>query len=634
MGHMTALRVVAASMALAGGLAGTALANDDVLRISRDPANVVMPSLTYNGWNYSALDQISIGNVKSLSLFWTAQIGILDSHETSPLVIGNTMYVVSPNPNFIYAFDLVSEGVIKWEYRPTVGALSPAAKTCCGAPPRGLYYAESKIFFGTADGHVIALDAASGQQMWSSVAGDSARGEGTAGTGLVIGKNFIVGTGGDGNRGKVRAFDLNTGATAWTMFNMGPNTDVGIGAKFQKNYPYMSGANPALDSWYGESWMRGGGGALGFFTYDPDLNIFYYATGSCSPRNPDYRREMGKVDLDAAGHLNTFHNNFCDSQMARDATTGELVWAYNLMPQDMWGVDEPAVAPLIDIDIGGKAAKAAVKAAGNGLFYVWDRATGRLAAEPWMHTFQDVIQGPGFVDMQTGLPAYDIKKIPFTTVDDRRRYTPADPAAERKPADYTGTEVVSCPGSGARKWENDAYSPRTKLVYAHTNNSCAATTVVAGEYKPGEGYSLVRRANVAVPRKDVGGQATTVLSELKAFDPVNRKIAWSRPMGDDSRTPHLVTAGDLLFKGNSATGAVEGYDARTGEPVWSFRSGSGFAQSPISYMFKGAQYVAVVASSAAVNTPLAVNAAADNAARFRRSGTALYVFCILASCSP
>jgi glucose dehydrogenase len=419
------------------------------------------------------------------------------------------------------------------------------------------------------------------------------------------------------------AYDLGTGAAAWTMYNVGPNADVGIGARFQKTYPYLAGANPAQDSWFGDSWQRGGGNVASPFTYDAELNLVFHATGACRPGNPDYRRERGRVELNAAGQLTAFHNNFCAAQMARDPRTGELVWAYTLTPQDMWSLDEQGATPLIDLD----GAKAAVRASANGLFYAWDRATGRLLSAPWMHTFQDVIKGPAFVDMATGLPAYDVDKVAFTALADRRRYTQADPAGERRPADYTGTEVAACPAGGTRRWEADAYSPRTKLVYAHTTNACAATVAVAGDYRAGEPYLLLRRANFAsVVRRDLGGQPTTTQSELKALDAATRKVAWARPMGDETRTGQLVTAGDVLFKGDNASGNVVALDARSGEPLWSFRSGSGFSQSPITYLQDGRQYVAIVASSASLNTPIGFNLAPDAAARQRRGGTTLYVF--------
>jgi PQQ-dependent dehydrogenase (methanol/ethanol family) len=618
---MRALRALTAALPLVMGLAGAACANDDVVKLSRDPANVVMPSITYNGWNYSTLDQITPSNAKQLTLNWTLQIGLLESHEASPLVIGNTMYLISPRQNFLVAFDLAQDGVFLWEFRPTLDSVANTVLNCCGSSPRGLYYAENKVFFAGVDGHLFAVDARSGEQVWRSAAADATKGETMQGNGLVVGRNFLAASDGYGGRGKVVAADLNTGRVAWTRTNIGPNADVGIGPKFQKTYPYLSGANPAQDSWFGDSWQRGGANAGGFFTYDAETNLVFHATGGCRPSNPDYRRERGKVELTAAGQLTAFHNNFCSAQMARDATTGELVWAYTLTPQDQWGLDELGITPLVDLDSG----KAALRVSANGLVYAWDRATGKLLSEPFAHSFQDIIKS---VDMTTGLPAYDVDKLAFTAVEDRRRVTQADPVAgERRPADYTGTEIVACPAGGARKWEADAYSPRTKLIYTHTNNTCVASVAIAGEYKAGEAYSLVRRAAIPnVPRKDVTGQATTNLSELKAVDPVGRKIAWSRPMGDDTRTPQLVTAGDVLFKGNNANGLIEAYDARSGEPLWSFRSGSGFSQSPVTYLREGRQYVAIVASSAQPNVGVGFNTAPDAAARQRRGGTTMYVF--------
>ena len=177
-----------------------------------------------------------------------------------------------------------------------------------------------------------------------------------------------------------------------------------------------------------------------------------------------------------------------------------------------------------------------------------------------------------------------------------RKYTNADPAGTgTKPPDYTGTEIFVCPGTSARNWENDAYSPRTKMLYTHTDNSCRSMVAITGEYKPGEGYNLTRQAGgVTVPMKDINGQNTNVPTDLKAFDVVGRKIAWSKPNNDTSRTPQMVTATDILFKGNNATGNFEAYDAKNGNTVWSFRAGSRFNQSPITYSYQGKQYVAII----------------------------------------
>ena len=628
----TAWKVSASAVAMsaAAGWAGAALANNDVLAKSKDAANVVMPSITYNGNNYSTLDQINLTNVKNLSVAWTMQIGILDSHEASPLVVGDTMYIVSPKPNYVYALDLAKEGVIKWEFRPTMDVALATAQTCCGAQTRGLYYAEGKIFYATLDGQVIGLDAKSGEQLWRTIGTDIARSEGMAGNGLVVNKNFLVGNeGGEfGIRGKVHAYNIDTGKNQWTMYNMGPNNEVGIGPKFKPFYPGDKVPNPALDTWYGDSWKRGGGTNWGYYTYDPDLNMFYYSTGNCAPWNADYRREWGKIDLDAKGGLVGYANNYCASQMARDATTGELIWAYNITPQDMWDLDEPLITPLVDIEIGGQMRKVALKAARDGYFYVWDRATGQMLVEPWMHTYADFLKG---VDMTTGRPMYDIEKVAFTNVEDRRKYTQVDPrGGDGKPADYTGTEIVWCPGTAARNWHNDAYSPRTKLLYTPSDNSCGTQVVFTGEYKPGDagGYRLRRAAGgAAAPNLGMDGKTTTVLGQLMANDPVARKTAWKIEWKGDSNTlPILATASDLLFQGGNDQGVFRAINATNGNIVWTFRSGARYNQSPITYTYGGKQFVAIIASSAAANTAVAANAAADNANRYRRSGTTLYVF--------
>ncbi len=617
----------ALAFAAVAGASGAAFGNADVIAKSKDPANVVMPNYTYNGWNYSALDQINLTNIKNLGVAWTLQIGILDSHEASPLVVGDTMYIASPKPNYVYALDLTKQGVIKWEFRPTMDVALATSQTCCGAQTRALYYAENKIFYATLDGQVIGLDAKSGEQLWRTVGTDITRYEGMAGNGIVAGKLFIGGNeGGEGGaRGKVHAYNIDTGRQMWTMYNMGPSNEVGIGPRFNRNYFGHSQANPALDTWVGDSWKRGGGTSWGYFTFDPDLNMFYYSTGNCGPWNPDYRRPWGQVELDAKGALMTYHSNFCASQMARDATTGELIWAYNITPQDMWDLDEPLNTPLVDITVNGQVRKVALKAARNGWFHAWDRATGKLVSEPWMHTFADFTKG---YDWERGTPLYDIDRMAFTDVADRRRYTQADPrGGEGKPDNYTGTEITWCPGIAARNWQNDTYNPQTGWKYVSTDNSCQTQVVIKGDYVPGQGYTLRRNAGgAAEPARDLAGQVTTTPGSLKAMDPVGRRIAVQRDWAVANQTPVSSTAGGFLLQGGNDQGVLRAMNARTLETVWEFRTGSRWNQSPITYMHNNKQYIAVIASSAAANTAVAANAAANDANRYRRSGTTLYVF--------
>ena len=619
----------AAALAAGAGLATGASANDDVAAMAADPANVVMPNINYAGWNYSTLDQINLENVADLRIAWTWQIGILDSHEASPLVVGDTMYIVSPKPNYVYALDLNNQGVIKWEFRPDMNVEEATRQGCCGAQTRGLNYAEGKIFFNTLDGQHFGLDAATGEALWRTVGADLSIGETTVGNMIVVDNLLISGNAGGerGVRGKVQAFDINTGNLQWVMYSMGPDNEVGIGPRF--NPFYADDRAGSLATWYGDSWRRGGGTVWGYFTYDEESNIFHYSTGNCGPWNPDYRREWGVVNLDENGGLIDYRNNWCASEMARDATTGELIWAYNITPADPWDYDEPLQTPLVDLQINGEMRQTAIKAARTGYFYVWDRNTGEMLVQPWQFVFSNTTVG---VNMETGRPSYNMDKWMFSRVEDRRRYTEADPGRNADGTtvlDYTGTEVTDiCPGIFARNWQNDAWSPRTGLLYTSTLNGCFSFHVIEGEYTPGEGYTLLQFGGPATnPFVDNDGERSDHQGELQANDPVAGRTVWQLDAPRGNHAPIMATATDLLFQGAPQDGLMRAIDATNGEIVWTFRTGSNFNQSPITYLGPdGRQYVAIIASSAANNNPVAYEAAPDAADRYRRSGSTLYVF--------
>ena len=577
-----------------------------------NPSQWVMPNANYAGWNYSPLDQINADNVESLAMAWTVQLGIQDSHEASPLVIGDTMYIVTPKPNWVYALDLMRQGVIKWEFRPEIPDLETAVRSaCCGAQTRGLTYADGRIFFATLDGQVFALDAETGDVIWRAENANITIGETVSTPPLVVHDKVIVGVaGGDrGVRGHVTAYNIDTGRLRWRYYSMGPNNEVGVGPRFEPFYPDDRIPNPALDSWYGDSWRRGGGAVWGWFTFDPELNLFYYGTSNCSPWNPDYRREWGVVELDEQGGLTGYRNNYCSSILARDADSGELIWAYNVTPQDQWDLDEPSAMILVDLEIDGRLRKALVHPGRNGFFYVFDRATGEMILEPWMFVYNDLIQG---VNMETGRPQYDIGKIMFTDLEDRQKYVP----------DAEDVAVGWCPGIAARNWQNDAFSPRTGLVYTPTSNTCGIQRVVEGEYVPGDRYTLRER----------GGQAPSppgeeTVGELQANDPVTGETVWRVQWTSANNAPVMATGGDLLFQGGPNEGVVRAFDARTGEIVWTFRTGSNFRNSPITYIGPdGRQYLAIIGSQRPGTEQVMPDTAPDEGARFRRAGSALYVF--------
>ena len=579
-----------------------------------DPSQWVMPNANYAGWNYSALDQINADNVQTLEMAWTMQLGIQDSHEASPLVIGDTMYIVTPKPNYLYALDLMRQGFIKWEFRPEIPDLETAVRSaCCGAQTRGLTYADGRIFFATLDGQVFSLDAETGDVIWRAENADITIGETVSTAPLVVNDKVIVGVAGGeyGVRGHVTAYGIDTGLLRWRYYSMGPNNEVGIGPRFDPFYQDDRIANPALDSWFGDSWRRGGGSVWGWFTFDPELNLFYYGTSNCSPWNPDYRREWGVVELDEQGGVTGYRNNYCASILARDADSGELIWAYNVTPQDQWDLDEPSAMVLIDLEIEGRQRQTLVHPGRNGFFYVFDRATGEMILEPWMFVYNDLIQG---VNMETGRPQYDIGKMMFTDLEDRQKYVP----------DAENVAVGWCPGIAARNWQNDAFSPRTGLVYTSTSNTCDFLRMVEGEYVPGDRYALRERGGRAPSPPD-----EETVGELQANDPIAGETVWRVPWTSTNNAPVMATGGDLVFQGGPNEGVARAFNARTGEIVWTFRTGSDFRNSPITYIGPdGRQYVAFVGSTRGGNEQVTADTEPDDGARFWRPGSALYVFAL------
>ncbi|MBM4437747.1 MAG: PQQ-binding-like beta-propeller repeat protein, partial [Actinobacteria bacterium] len=389
------------------------------------------------------------------------------------------------------------------------------------------------------------------------------------------------------------------------------------------------------DSWFGDSWKRGGGTAWGYFTWDPDINVFYYATGNCGPWNPDYRREWGKFDLDPNGGLEHWRSNYCASQMARDGTTGELIWAYNYTPQDHWDIDEPLITPLLEMNIGGQNnRKVAIKAARNGLYYIFDRVTGEILNDPYMHTLQDMFKQDAqgkWVNRTTGRPNQNINTAYWTDKADQDKYVPnRQSPLPATTAGYTGTEMCYYPGTNARNWDNDAYSPRTGMLYFTNSLNGGCQRMIKGDYVPGQGYTLRQAVTIpgGFPNRLVDGTITPNETQLLAIDAAGNKTAWTRNFRRSNQVPVMATASDLLFMCGNDNGTFRAIDAKTGNDVWTFRWGARCRQSPITYRYNNKQYVAVIASSAAANTAVAANAAPDDANRYRRSGSTLYVFAL------
>lgn len=572
---------------------GGALANQELLYLQQDAAQWAMSSKTYNGWRYSPLNQINTGNVRNLRVAWTFALGIQDDGvEGEPLVVGNTMYIVSPWPHQVYALDLTQDGTIKWMYEPKLDEKYKAV-TCCGLMERGWSYADGKLIFNTVDGQTIALDARTGKEVWKTQVGELAKQEAMTAPPLIVGNNVIVGMAGGefGNRGWVTALDLKTGQRKWRAYSTGPNEEMLIGPRFKPFYDQDKVPNPGVSTWFGDSWPRGTATTWGYMTYDPELNLFYYGTSNGGPWNPKYRRDPNDPDP------RKWSNKYVASVLARDATTGELVWAYQFTPQEMWDYDEIAENILVDLRIGGQVRKALVHVGRNGFFFVLDRTTGELlSATPYTH----VNWATGY-DLKTGFPLYNPDKI------------------------HKGTGVVIqdiCPNLiGGKNFQPASYSPRTGLFYFTATNLCMDQEPLDVEYKPGERYVGMRNVHKPSPAGDHR-------SELIAWDPINQRRAFTIKEPFNNRSGTMVTAGDLVFYG-TVDGWFKALNARTGEVLWQFRTGAGTFANPMTYLGPdGKQYVALlVGAKGQGNRPVDQDDVFNGLiGKYSRRGNVLFVF--------
>src|SRR5438876_3104107 len=395
----------------------------------------MMPSKDYAATRYSALEQITVGNARSLHPVWTFSTGVLGGHEGQPLVVGDTMYVVTPWPNVLYAFDLTTEGYpLRWKYRPDVSA-NAIGVSCCDAVNRGAFYADGKIVYNLLDGHTVAVDASSGRELWSTQIADVSNGETVTMAPLVVRDRVIVGASGGefGIYGWVKGLDLETGRIVWTAYNIGPDSEVLAKPGIFKPF-YDRGTELALTSWPADVWKNGGAPVWGWMSYDADLDLLYYGTGNPAPYNPEQR----------AGD-----NKWTASVLARRPEGGTLVWAYQFTPHDSWDYDAASEMILADLTVNGRPRKVLVHFDKNGFAYTIDRATGEvLVAQP----FVDVTWAKR-VDVATGRPVVDSTKLTGASRGNVKEICPT-------------LEGGKSPASPA------AYSPRTGLFYLATNNMC------------------------------------------------------------------------------------------------------------------------------------------------------------------
>src|SRR5947209_8607812 len=343
----------------------TVAATSAIAQIQNQPddGQWVMAPKNYASTRYSTLTQITTANVPNLKVAFEFSTGTIRGNEGAPLVVNNTMYIVTPYPNDLYALDLTKPGApLKWVYHPNPSPSSQGV-ACCDVVNRGAAYYKGKIYYNLLDVQTVAVDANSGKEVWKTKLGDINNGESMTMAPIVTkGKVLVGNSGGEfGVRGWFAGLDADTGKIAWRAYGAGPDKDVLIGPNFKPFYKEDQGTDLGVKSWPPDTWKIGGVSAWGWTSYDPDLDLFYYGTSNASPWNPEQR----------AGD-----NKWGSTLFARRPETGEAIWAYQMNPHDDHDYDGVNENILLDLTINGRLRKVLAHPDRNSRMYLMDRATG------------------------------------------------------------------------------------------------------------------------------------------------------------------------------------------------------------------------------------------------------------------
>jgi PQQ-dependent dehydrogenase (methanol/ethanol family) len=542
------LRAVAAVALLA--VPATAQANDELLQMQDDAKQVVMPANNYANTRYSALDQITTANVGDLQVAWTFSTGVLRGHEGQPLVIGDVMYLHTPFPNIVYALDLNDAGRVIWKYEPkqdpnVIGVM------CCDTVNRGLAYGDGKLFLHQADTTLVALDAKSGEVVWSVKNGDPAKGETGTSAPLVVKDKVLIGiSGGEfGVRGSMAAYNIADGTLAWRGYSMGPDSDTLLDPEKTTSLGQPVGVDSGTSTWEGDQWKIGGGTTWGWTSYDPELDLIYYGSGNPSTWNPAQRPGDNKWSM---------------TIFARDPDDGMAKWVYQMTPHDEWDYDGINEMILADIPVKGTETKALVHFDRNGFGYTLNRETGALLVA---EKYDPVVNWATGINMETGLPDRVVK---YST--------------EANGEDVNTTGV--CPAAlGTKDQQPAAFSPDTGLFYVPTNHVCMDYEPFRVAYTAGQPY-------VGATLSMFPPEGETNLGNFIAWDAGEGKIVWSIPEPFSVWSGALATKGGVVFYG-TLEGYLKAVDT-DGKELFRFRTPSGIIGNVMTYEHGGKQYVGIL----------------------------------------
>ena len=523
-----------------------------IVAADSEPGNWLTHGRTYGEQRFSPLAGVDTDNVDELGLAWSFELPTRRGQEATPIVVDGVMYVTG-SWSMVFALD-ARTGEKLWSHDPRVPRAT-GRNACCDAVNRGVAVWEGKVFFGTLDGRLVALDAVTGEKLWERVTVDQSQPYTITGSPRVVKNQVLIGNGGGeyGVRGYLSAYDPDTGEMLWRFYTVPGNPADG----FENEVMAM-----AAETWNGEWWKLGGGGTVwDSLAYDPELDLLYVGVGNGSPWNQKQRSPGGGDNL------------FLSSIVALRPDTGEYVWHYQTTPGETWDYTATQHMILADLEIDGEVTPVIMQAPKNGFFYVLDRRDGRfISAENFVR-----INWATHVDPETGRPV----ETPDARYSDEPRLTFPSP-------------------SGAHNWQPMSYSPQTGLVYIPamdvpaTYGADPESPRASTYWQTGTDMAKGTTPMQLGPDIERSMYDQLVKASLLAWDPVRQEAAWRVPHEHPWNGGTLATAGGLVFQGD-AMGFFSAYRATDGERLWQAPANNGIVAAPISYEVDGEQYVAVLA---------------------------------------
>jgi alcohol dehydrogenase (cytochrome c) len=494
-----------------------------------ESSNWLMIRRTYDGWGYSPLDQITPQNVEKLRPVWVFSTGETKVHEAAPLINNGVMFFSTPNDQVI-AID-AKGGNLLWRYR----RVRPNGSIVPHDTSRGVALYRDKVYYAAGEAVLVALDAKTGKEAWTSPVADNKSGYYITLAPLIADGKIMVGASGGeyGIRGFVAAFDPDSGKELW------------------RTYTIPAPGEPGSETWpKGDQWKTGGGSVWVTGNYDATTNTAFWGVGNGGPWMGDQRPG---------------DNLYTASTIALDAATGKIKGHFQYHPNDSWDWDEVSPPILVDFQRGGRTIKGLIDVARDGYLRFLEGRDGPI----------HFIEGKPFV-----------KQNVFVRLEPETGRAQVDPA--RQPG--TGKRAEFCPSLwGGKNWPPIAFSPKTRMIYIPANeNMCQVSTGQPTEYTPGKSFTGWQGEFSVAPGADHFG-------EVQAWNVDTGQRVWTH---NYAKSPDwgamLATAGGVVFSGGTSDRRFHAFDASSGKLLWDFPTNSGILAPPTSFAIDGKQYIAVL----------------------------------------